>query len=84
MQSRVTTNVTPIDKRSITESMGSELTSSSVSMYRTPTTPLGTLEMAKSGSRSSIERNAGGVPTSQSLQIENFAPQQVDLISYIV
>ena len=78
LQIRVTSNATPIDKRSVTESMGSEHTSSSVSMYQTSAITSGSLGIAKSGSRSSIERNVE-VSASQSLQIENFIPQQVVL-----
>ena len=68
---------TPCDRRSISESLGSEATSSSVSIYRAPAIPPGTLRLDNSESRSSIERHADEISTSHNLHIENFIAQQV-------
>lgn len=76
---RGVSNIIPCDRRSITESLGSERTSSSVSMYRGPALFSGGLRLDKSDSRSSIERNSDGVSPSLNLRIENFISQKVVL-----
>ena len=79
LQIRGVSSSIPSDRRSITESLGSERTSSSVSMHRAPAILSGSFRLDKSDSRSSIERNADGLSSSQNLRIENFISQQVFL-----
>ena len=77
LQIRGVSSAISSDRRSITESLGSERTSSSVSMHRAPAILSGSFRLDKSDSRSSIERNADGLSSSQNLRIENFISQQV-------
>ena len=77
LQIRGVSSAIPSDRRSITESLGSERTSSSVSMHRAPARLSGSFRLDKSDSRSSIERNADGLSSPQNLRIENFISQQV-------
>ena len=77
LQNRGTSNTTGIDRRSITESIGSERTTSSCDFNprsHANTNPLG---LVRTGSRSSVERNSDTNSASQILRIENFVSSQV-------
>ena len=78
LQTRGTSNTTGSDRRSITESIGSERAASSCDFnprsHAANTSPLG---LVRTGSRSSVERNFDANSASQILLIESFVSPQV-------